>query len=341
MYVGDDCVRESMMELTLRLNKNSSLNNYLRNKDLTNLQKHFADNYQREGESTYCVNNLRAYAKSYYQLLKKSTFYQSDFKRLVATARKNNCHQVYSLEKTDAIKVSLHIMPKGSEIPTHAHPNQFSLLIVDSGKLEIVQNSWGTSSIETDNSKLLNSGDISIGLPIRDNLHQLKAVSETVTFFSIRMTCLQDCLQGNRQNEQSASSLFLNRFVASALCFLIPFMSSTSRAGEVQELYSGYKVMPLAKSFVSKPTSRIQAGRFRQSGNYNQQVEAVNWYVSSARRGNAESQYWLGVMHLDGNGTTEDDEEAFKWVSLSADQGYKPAVTLLDHLITSDFDLEC
>lgn len=334
--MGDGCVRRSKMERISLLNKNNSLNSALYESGLTNLQKYFSNTYQRQGESSYCVKDLQCYAKKYYRSLENSMLNRFDFKRLVSKAIEKNCHQAFSLEKTDATKMSLHVMPKGSEIPTHAHPNQFSLIIVDTGKLEVVQNSWGCRTIETDSTKLLMLGDINIGLPIKDNLHQLRAITDVV-FYSIRISCL-----AQPKPKQNTPSLFVSKFIASTLCVLIPLVGSmTVRAGETYELYSGYKEKTLFKRAPVKSMTRMQAGRFRQGDNYGQQVDAVEWYKKSARRGNAESQYWLGVMHLEGNGTTEDDEEAFRWVSLAADQGHEPAVKLLNHLINSEFDLEC
>jgi TPR repeat protein len=46
-------------------------------------------------------------------------------------------------------------------------------------------------------------------------------------------------------------------------------------------------------------------------------------------------------MNLEGSGITEDDYEALKWISLSANQGYPPAVKLLSHLLNTDFDMDC
>ena len=40
-----------------------------------------------------------------------------------------------------------------------------------------------------------------------------------------------------------------------------------------------------------------------------------------AEEGNAEAQYYLGIMYANGEGVPEDDAEAVKWYRLAADQG--------------------
>lgn len=318
------------------------------NSSLNLLHKQFIETYQKEGESTWCVNILNTYTKNYYKNLKQSPSYKCSLKNIIADSKFSNKHVSISLVKNDAFKVSLHVMPNGFEIPMHAHPNQFSLIIVESGILEIGQYSWGAALSKNSARRVMKKGESCIGLPVKDNLHHLKVGSDGVIFLSIRMNSVEQL----EQNRSTLVSLMIKKLIPSVLCLLLPVMSSmTTRAGETYELYSGYKGATykdfgskrnvLSSSSALKPMSRSQARKFRLSSHYESQVEAVNWYLKSARRGNAESQYWLGVMHLDGSGTTEDDDEAFKWVSLSADQGYKPAEKLLDHLITSDFDLEC
>ena len=47
---------------------------------------------------------------------------------------------------------------------------------------------------------------------------------------------------------------------------------------------------------------------------------------SLAEKGNAEAQYWLGIMYRTGSGVVSaNDNEAFKWFQLSADQGNENA----------------
>ena len=51
-----------------------------------------------------------------------------------------------------------------------------------------------------------------------------------------------------------------------------------------------------------------------------------------AERGDAKAQYNLGVMYANGNGVTEDDEEAVKWYRKAAEQGVEEAQRALNEL---------
>ena len=42
-------------------------------------------------------------------------------------------------------------------------------------------------------------------------------------------------------------------------------------------------------------------------------VEALKWYLVSAKRGYAPAQYTLGMMYDEGLGVAQDDEQALKW----------------------------
>jgi TPR repeat protein len=39
----------------------------------------------------------------------------------------------------------------------------------------------------------------------------------------------------------------------------------------------------------------------------------------------SEAQFEVGVMHIDGRGVTQNNEEAVKWLRLATEQGYAPA----------------
>ncbi|MBA4143902.1 MAG: sel1 repeat family protein [Nitrosospira sp.] len=48
----------------------------------------------------------------------------------------------------------------------------------------------------------------------------------------------------------------------------------------------------------------------------------VNLYQESAKNGNSDAQYQLGLLYLTGNGALQDFAEAAKWLKLAAEQGY-------------------
>jgi hypothetical protein len=45
----------------------------------------------------------------------------------------------------------------------------------------------------------------------------------------------------------------------------------------------------------------------------------------AAEQGDANAQYYLGIMYDDGEGVLEDDKEAAKWYRLAAEQGHANA----------------
>ena len=58
------------------------------------------------------------------------------------------------------------------------------------------------------------------------------------------------------------------------------------------------------------------------SGDY---TAALREWKPLAIKGDAEAQYWLGGMHENGEGVIQDHQEAVKWYTMSAEQGFAPA----------------
>ncbi len=77
------------------------------------------------------------------------------------------------------------------------------------------------------------------------------------------------------------------------------------------------------------------------TGAYQDLYQASQLYKQEAIKGNAEAQYWLGVMYVDGSGITEDSDEALRWVAMSAEQNFPLAQKLLHHFLTTDEVLDC
>ena len=65
------------------------------------------------------------------------------------------------------------------------------------------------------------------------------------------------------------------------------------------------------------------------------------WYKEHAEKGDAESQFQLGLMYINGEGVTSDDYEAMKWLSRSAEQGHKAADFVYTNLLNNDFPIGC
>ena len=60
--------------------------------------------------------------------------------------------------------------------------------------------------------------------------------------------------------------------------------------------------------------------------------ETIKWRQIGAERGNAVAQFNLGIAHLKGRGVDKNYVEAYKWLRLSAMEGYDEAPALCDAL---------
>ena len=54
-------------------------------------------------------------------------------------------------------------------------------------------------------------------------------------------------------------------------------------------------------------------------------TQMINVLIQSAERGDADSQYQLGLMYTRGEGVAEDQWEAVQWFRRAMRQGYEPA----------------
>lgn len=243
------------------------------------------------------------------------------------------CYQHRSIKLVDEndMKLALHIMPKGAEIPRHAHPEKVALIYVINGSLAInSQSRFDLFSLRGSNlTKILNRGNSSVALPILDNLHQIKAASDKTVFLSLRITATK-----TKKNTSSYSKKAINS-IASTLLLSTLTSSVTVYANKFSD-------QPIQTTIqYTKQITQKSAAQLRESNNYDDRYNAVRWYQKTALQGNAKSQYWLGIMFLDGNGITEDEDEAMQWISLAAKQGHKDAEKLLSHLLERTPDIDC
>jgi hypothetical protein len=240
-------------------------------------------------------------------------------------------HRCIKLIDDNNIKLALHLMPKGVKMPMHSHPEKFSIIYVVSGKLAIDNRSrFDLFSLKSSSlTKIVNTGNSSVGLPILNNLHHIHAVSDTTVFLSLRMTA-------TKKSSSTYSKKAINSIVSTLL---------------VSTLTSGVEVFANGNDSLrdqiqttvqhTKQMTHKSVALLRESDNYDDRCNATSWYHKSALQGNAESQYWLGIMFLDGSGITEDEDEALRWVSLAAKQGHKDAEKLLNHLLERIPEIEC
>jgi TPR repeat protein len=60
--------------------------------------------------------------------------------------------------------------------------------------------------------------------------------------------------------------------------------------------------------------------------------EAFNWFKRAAQQGFAPAQYYLGMMHYNGEGVKQNYKEAMNWFKKAAEQGHPYAKTALTEI---------
>lgn len=171
--------------------------------------------YRKYGDSNEGLHQINMLSRDYYRQLQKSSYYAKDLKPLFLNAAECEQYYAFSVLENDDMKLSVHMMPKGTSVPMHSHPNQFCLIMLESGTLQLEQQSIRKHllKIEVSQSKLLSRSDISVGLPIHNNRHALKAMTEVVMFISLRVTAESNFDYGlisRLFNRKEASSAYLN-----------------------------------------------------------------------------------------------------------------------------------
>lgn len=72
-------------------------------------------------------------------------------------------------------------------------------------------------------------------------------------------------------------------------------------------------------SFVDTAEQLFKQGKIAyDQGNY---AEAFKWYKKAAEQGGADSQFYLGIMHVHGLGVKQEHQQAVKWFKRAAEQG--------------------
>ena len=60
--------------------------------------------------------------------------------------------------------------------------------------------------------------------------------------------------------------------------------------------------------------------------------EAFNWLMKAAAQGHADAQYNISLMYGKGQGVTQNRAEAIKWLRKAANQGHQKAKELIKKL---------
>ena len=78
--------------------------------------------YNKKGESNESLHGINLLAKEYYRQLQNTPFYWNDLKPLIADGAECEHYHTYNLCDDGKVKFSVHVLPKGTEIPMHSHP---------------------------------------------------------------------------------------------------------------------------------------------------------------------------------------------------------------------------
>ncbi|NBI42494.1 tetratricopeptide repeat protein [[Haemophilus] felis] len=72
-------------------------------------------------------------------------------------------------------------------------------------------------------------------------------------------------------------------------------------------------------SFADTAEQLFKQGKIAyDQGNY---AEAFKWYKKAAEQGGADSQFYLGIMHVHGLGVKQEYQQAVKWFKRAVEQG--------------------
>lgn len=68
--------------------------------------------------------------------------------------------------------------------------------------------------------------------------------------------------------------------------------------------------------------------------------EELPLYLPLAKRGNADAQFYVGLIYANGQGVTKDDKQAVKWFAKAAEQGHSEAQTQLGFMYATGRGVE-
>ena len=61
--------------------------------------------------------------------------------------------------------------------------------------------------------------------------------------------------------------------------------------------------------------------------------KAFEWFEKAAEQGDAEAQYYLGVMYREGQGVDKSDSSAIRWFAKATAQGLETAKAAIDEIL--------
>lgn len=286
-------------------------------------KKAILSQYKRLGESEIVIKHVE---QEIQHLVKKKYNIEAicpNYLQRLEQVELSREHQIVRLQQHRNFKVALHIVPSNFEVPSHTHPNAINLVHVLQGSLHIKQ--YSLLAQEEIFSSTLKKEQACAGLLKLRNIHHLQSLEKPSIFLSFRLS-----------NRDSASFGKLLTLLASFLIFLSPnFLAPQLVAQEKYDNYfEDYQTISNRKVVLA---NKLRRGEGIKRDLY----EAAQLYKEESSKGNAEAQYWLGVMYFDGLGITENTDEALRWIAMSSDQNFPKAQKLLNHILFTDDISDC
>ena len=238
-------------------------------------------------------------------------------------------HKIIRLADHKYFKAAIHIIPSYFEIPSHLHIGQISAVNIQQGELQIRQS--GLVDDENNYQLTLQEQQTCVGLPRLRNMHHIQTTADACIFISFRLSKKHTLSIVNK----------LRSIIASIAIMLLPDILHAFPVAEVRnQIIASYQFAANTQK-QSNPNVR-KANKLRTSELTEENLYiAAQIYKQEAKKGNAEAQYWLGIMYLEGIGITDDSDAALHWIALSSNQDYPPAKKVLHHLLTADYVSDC
>lgn len=286
------------------------------------LSKRMLKTYKRYGETQQSIDRIKEESLAISRAKLDMPSLIEAISPQIEDAKNNKGYYVFRIIHTESLRVALHVAPAGIKLPVHFHLNALNVLLLKQGAVKVTQ----LSSLDFDsskNKKYLENDACSAGLRHYLNRHALETTGPVNLFFSIR----REVPKPMRLMLACSLSLLL----ASSL-YACP---DSDDGMDSQEMMTQDALMTVAELVNLANWIRSSS---QDDDNY---LRAFELYLKAAKGNNAEAQYWLSMMYLKGMGVTDDDDEAFHWVSISAAQKYLPAIKLKHYLLTTDEALDC
>ncbi len=238
-------------------------------------------------------------------------------------------HKIIRLADDKYFKAAIHIIPSHFEIPAHLHIGQISAVNIQQGALQIGQSTLNDN--EKNYQCTLQEQQTCVGLPRLRNMHHIQTTTDACIFISFRLSKKKPLSMVNK----------LRTIIASMAIMVLPdILHAFPVAAVKNQIIASYQFA--ANTYEQSNSNVRKANKLRTSEGAKENLYiAAQIYKQEAKKGNAEAQYWLGIMYLEGLGITDDSDEALHWIALSSDQEYPPAKKALHKILTTEYVSDC